>query len=65
MKVHQCGACRDVKSDNLLEKGRAPAARAGRGLFFGHFHRAVAHGTAIMCCLLVVFHLQQVKTSAN
>ena len=35
MRVHQCGACRDVSPTTSWKKGRAPAARAGRGLFFG------------------------------
>ena len=59
MRVHQCAACRDVSPTNLLCLGPGRRILYGRGLFFGHFHRAVARssrGTSIipLACELIL-----------
>jgi hypothetical protein len=64
MRVHQCSACRDVKSDESPVSGPRPAYPLRSGpLFWSNFHWAVAQssqGTAIS--LLVVFtHPQQLS----
>jgi len=47
MKVHQCGACRDVKSDDPPVSG--PGCVPGRGLFFGLKSFMGAFGRAGYC----------------
>jgi len=70
MRVHQCGACREVRqSSSVGRKGRAPAAFPPVGAYFlANFHRPVAQssqGTASMLLACGVYSPSAVTTPYN